>query len=142
MTKPNRRNDVRVALLANLTAAHSMLKDAHERKISPNKTMGSDKMFIEMLTSMEETMDRARNEIWPKADSKVVLPLSSKPLDRPATIDYLMTHTDDEEVKRIMKVFTTRDLTPEDWKVIFECRDRLWESDNAKPEDEVSDPQK
>lgn len=63
--KPNRRDDVRVALLASLTAAQSILKDAHERKVSPNKTMGSDKMFLEMLSSMEETMVRARREIWP-----------------------------------------------------------------------------
>lgn len=62
--KLNRRDDVRVALLASLTAAQSMLKDAHERKISPNKTMGSDKMFLEMLSSMEETMARAHREIW------------------------------------------------------------------------------
>lgn len=190
--KPNRRNDVRVALLANLVAAHSMLKDAAERKVSPNKTMGSDKMFAEMLGDMEKTMARARAEIWPEQESEVQAETvdsrkeqakedlkklngdrpyddgsnlvlndglfanslvekygmslgklavwsgyrdsGGKPFwDSPTSIDYLMTHPEDEEVKRLMAAFTTRKLTPTDWRDIYKCRDRLWKAENAKP---------
>lgn len=191
--KPNRRNDVRVALLANLVAAHSMLKDAHERKVSPNKTMGSDKMFVDMLGDMEKTMARARAEIWPepeaeiqadtvdarKAAAKEDLKMlngdrpyddgsnlvlgdgqfanslvekygmslgklavwsdyrnsGGKPFwDCPTSIDYLLTHKDDEEVKRVLAPLTIRTLTPADWKAIYKCRDRLWKEENATPE--------
>lgn len=62
--KPTRRNDVRVDLLANLIAAHSMLKDAHQRKIPPNEVMGSDRMFNEQLKSMEKSIERGRKEIY------------------------------------------------------------------------------
>lgn len=62
--------DVRVALLASLTAAHSMLKDAHQRKVPPSHTMGSDRMFLDMLDSMEKTMARAREDIWPKPEGE------------------------------------------------------------------------
>lgn len=192
--KPNRRNDVRVALLANLVAAHSMLKDAHERKISPNKTMGSDKMFVEMLGDMEKTIDRARAEIWPpepeitdedarKAQAKEDLKKlngdrpyddgsnlvrgdgvfanslvekygmslgklavwsdyrnsGGKPFwDSPTSIEYLLTHKDDEEVKRVLAPMSIRALTPADWKAIYKCRDRLWKAENAKPEGEAA----
>lgn len=62
--KPNRRNDIRVDLLAHLTAAHSMLETAYEKKMSPNKTMGSDKMFETMLEDMKKSMERARKQIY------------------------------------------------------------------------------
>lgn len=63
--KPNRRNDVRVAMLASLVASVSILKDAREQKKAPNMVVGSDKMFDQMIVDFEKTMDRARAEIWP-----------------------------------------------------------------------------
>lgn len=193
MTKPTRDNDVRVALLASLVASVSILKDARDQKKAPNKVVGSDKMFDQMIADHEKTIERARAEIWPEPEAEVQAETvdalkaaaiedlkklngdrpydggsnlvrddglfakslaekygmslgklavwsgyrdsGGKPFwDSPTSIDYLMTHPEDEEVKRLMKAFTTRKLTPTDWRDIYKCRDRLWKAENAKPE--------
>lgn len=192
MTKPTRQNDVRVALLASLVASVSILKDAREQKKAPNKVVGSDMMFDQMIASYEATIERARAEIWPEPEAEVQAETvdslkaqakedlkklngdrpyddgsnlvlndglfanslvekygmslgklavwsdyrnsGGKPFwDSPTSIEYLLTHKDDEEVKRVLAPMTIRTLTPADWKAIYKCRDRLWKEENAKP---------